>query len=196
MLCTQDVQKSIWLPHAIVQSNIYIAKWTLRLRSIGLRISQDLEDMKRGIRDAESGRSAAFDEDIRVACGGAANLIRLISSVPEGDYSSAHWYVHRVIFSVQLPPLLIFQYERYLAPLPVFALYVLFLGILYRPLHEDSAVRMELMSIVVESTVDGANMPHPLVSDLHLPHFLTFFSRTARIAILRARQGQSPGGRT
>lgn len=102
MLCTQEVQKSVWLPHAIVQSNIYIAKWTLRLRSTGLRITQDLEDMKHGIRGSESGRSAAFDEDIRVACEGAASLIKLISSVPEGDYSSAYWYVRRLIFSVQL----------------------------------------------------------------------------------------------
>jgi hypothetical protein len=47
---------------------------------------------------------------------------------------------------------------------------------------------MELMSIVVEGTVGGIFAGHPLISQPDMTRFLTFFSRTARLAIRRAKQ--------
>jgi hypothetical protein len=46
---------------------------------------------------------------------------------------------------------------------------------------------MELMSIVVEGTVGGIFDGHPLISQPDMTRFLTFFSRTARLAIRRAK---------
>lgn len=77
---------------------------------------------------------------------------------------------------------------RYFAPLPVYAFYVLFLAILHEPLAPESSEYMELMSVVVESTVHGVSTTNPLLSDKHLTHFLAFFSRTARMAITMAKK--------
>lgn len=46
---------------------------------------------------------------------------------------------------------------------------------------------MAVMSGVIESTVDGFFVHNPLISDKHLTHYLTFFSRTARMALRRSK---------
>lgn len=80
--------------------------------------------------------------------------------------------------------------DRYLKPLPVFALYVLFNAVLHEPASAKSGEYMEVMSIVVESTVQGMDSSDSIIADKHLTHFVTFFARTARMAIKRAKIGE------
>jgi hypothetical protein len=83
--------------------------------------------------------------------------------------------------------------RRYFAPLCVYAFYVLFLAILHEPLGSQSGEYMELMSVVVEGTVQSVSTTHPLIADKHLTHFLAFFARTARMAITQARNEKRKG---
>ena len=64
---------------------------------------------------------------------------------------------------------------------------MLFFGIIIWPSCKKADIYMELLSIVVESTVYGIDRPNPLILDLHFTHYLTFFTRCARSALLQAK---------
>lgn len=157
------------LPVAIVQSSVFLAKWVLRLRPIGLKTVQQLQQLRLDVVDLPREPSPSLAEDLDIAAEAAGSLIELVSSLTK-DHENFYWY---------------------LAPLPVFGLYVLFMSILHQPLGPKANQYMELMSMVVESTVQGANMPRSLISDLHLTHWLAFFSRTARMSLSRAKNAQN-----
>jgi hypothetical protein len=59
----------------------------------------------------------------------------------------------------------------------------LFSAIIYNPIAKSAAKYMELISVVVESTVHGVGSRNQLIADPHLTYFLAFFARTARMAM-------------
>jgi hypothetical protein len=72
----------------------------------------------------------------------------------------------------------------------------MFHAVLECPNVPRSEYYMGEMSSLIEHTVDGFFVHDALISDKHLTHFLTFFARTARMALRRAKDMKIKDRRT
>ncbi|KIW77778.1 hypothetical protein Z517_07611 [Fonsecaea pedrosoi CBS 271.37] len=157
------VPLTLQFPVALLNTSVFWIQSILRLRLFSLKAAQSL-----------SGTPEAFDllrdtfpsaSDLDAASEAAASLVKLSSVLPKGNINF-FWY---------------------LQPLPAYAFNVLFLAVLDRPAGPKAHEFMDLMSIVIESTVNTVTAPNASMADLHLTHFLTFFARSARRAIQQAK---------
>ncbi|KIW84917.1 hypothetical protein Z517_00305 [Fonsecaea pedrosoi CBS 271.37] len=150
------------LPLLVLNSSICVARWILGMRVLA---GKTVQGLKHKSSDQLPGHASSETRDLEKTGEAAALLIRMITALPK-DVSNFYWY---------------------LEPFPAFALYVLYLAILHNPAVPEASEYMELISIVVESSVHSVDTPRPLLGDPHLTHFLTFFARSARMTITRAK---------
>lgn len=77
------------LPVAIVQSSVFLAKWVLRLRPIGLKTVQQLQHLRLDV-DLPREPSQSLAEDLDIAAEAAGSLIELVSSLTK-DHENFYW---------------------------------------------------------------------------------------------------------
>lgn len=78
------------LPVAIVQSSVFLAKWVVRLRPIGLKTVQQLQQLRLDVVDLPREPSPSLAEDLDIAAEAAGSLIELVSSLTK-DHENFYW---------------------------------------------------------------------------------------------------------
>lgn len=168
------------LPIITLNTSVHLVKWIVRFRMVVMRMT---EWMASGCDTHESNATVMLQQDFDKSCDSAAAIIDMVFAMPK-SHTNFYWFVICAGTDDCRPCA---DTDRYLEPLPVYAFHILFAAIMHNPASTRDGHYMELMSMVVESTVSSAGSVNPLFADAHLTHFLTFFARTARLAIRNAK---------